>query len=73
MTTRKKIGFVMYGYPLGVSLSIINAAIVLAGRGYQANIFIDTATFNSSSIDFKNENIVIHAIDTGSDRYKGGF
>ncbi len=72
-STTKKIGFIMYGYPLGVSTAIISAAMYLAQEGYEVNIFIDTYTFHQSPIEFKQKNIMVHTVGTGSDRFQGGF
>ena len=62
----KKIGMMMYGYPLGVSPSIINSAILLALEGYEVHIYIDRPSFNESEIKFANKAIIIHIIDNNN-------
>ena len=59
----KKIGIVIYDYALGYSELVINTALILADEGYDVDIFVDTATYERSKIDFRNEHIAIHTID----------
>ena len=53
----KKIGIVLFNYPLGVSPSLINTAIMLEGEGYDVHIFINRKTFSESEIEFHGNNI----------------
>jgi len=59
----KKIGMIIYGYPLGVSPSLINSAILLAQEHYEVHIFINRSGLELSKINFNNQNIIIHALD----------
>lgn len=63
----KKIGMLIFKYPLGISLSLINSAILLAREGYEVHIFIDKASFDASRIHFNEKNIRIHTIETNKE------
>ena len=59
----KKIGIVIYNYPLGNQLSLISCATSLAREGYDVHIFIDSLIYERSRADFEEENISVHAIE----------
>ena len=41
MYTNKRIAFILYNYPLGVSSMIINSIRMLVRRGYKIDVYID--------------------------------
>jgi len=67
MSSMKKIGVFIFRYWFGISLSLINSAILLAREGYEVHIFIDKASFNASRIHFNEKNIRIHTIETNKE------
>jgi len=58
----KKIGIVIFKYPLGASLTLINSAILLARQGYRVHIFIDKKSLGRNKIKFKEKDITLHPI-----------
>ena len=66
MFSTKKIGIIIFGYPLGMSPMIINSAILLAQEGYEVHIFINEDSFELSKISFNDQNIIIHALNYNS-------
>ncbi len=66
----KKIGIIVFKYPLGVSPYIINSAILLAREGYKVHIFIDKPNFDRSRINFTDPNIILHLIQ---DKHNSGI
>lgn len=56
---RKKVAFIMYHYPLGVSSMILNSAKMFARNGIGVDIYIDRDTFNASPASFNEDNIKI--------------
>lgn len=63
MNSMKKIAMIIFGYPLGVSPTMINSAILLAREGYDVHIFINIRHFEMSKINFNNQNIIIHVVN----------
>ncbi len=58
----KKVGMVLYSYPLGISSQLVSSAILLAREGYEVHLFVDAASFARSGIEFNESNIIIHRI-----------
>lgn len=56
---KKKVAFIMYHYPLGVSSMILNSARMFARNGIAVDIYIDRDTFNASPASYKEDNINI--------------
>ena len=58
----KKIGLVIFWYPLGVSPTLINLVNSLVKRNCDVEIFIDRLSFHRAPIIFKNKKIKIHLV-----------
>ncbi len=58
----KKIGLVVFWYPLGVSPTLINLANSLAEKKYDVQIFIDSLSLSRAPIIFKNKKIKVHRV-----------
>lgn len=59
---KKKIGLIMFWYPIGVSPALINLAEFLAKANFQVHIFIDDNTFQQTKVNFSDKNIILHLI-----------
>lgn len=60
---QKRIAFVIYEYPLGVSSMVINSIRLFAANGYPVDIYINYRNLLKSSIDFPEENITFIVYD----------
>jgi hypothetical protein len=58
----KKIGLIIFWYPLGVSPTLINLVNSLAVKKCDVEIFIDSLSFRWAPIKFKNKKIKIHLV-----------
>ena len=59
----KKIALVIFKYPFGASLPLINSAQILAQAGYEVDVFIDAASYEQLQVTFDEQNVVIHPIE----------
>jgi glycosyltransferase involved in cell wall biosynthesis len=62
VTTGKKVGIILYNYPLSVSSTHINSAHLFAQKGYEVYIFIDKYSYNEKLLNFSENNIHIISI-----------
>lgn len=62
----KKIAFVLFDYPIGVSSMVINSAELFAQRGFLVDVFTNKKNFNRSPVSFSKENIRVHIYDDPS-------
>ena len=64
----KRIAFIMYGYPLGVSSMIINSIRMFARKDFKVDVYIDKSTLNSCPIEFSEElvSLIVYDNETGN-------
>lgn len=60
---KDKVAIVFYGYPVGVSVMIINTARMFAEKGFDVDIFQTRVGLEYSSVEFKEKNIRYISID----------
>ncbi len=61
-TDQKRVAIVIYRYSIGSSSSHINIARLLAKKGYEVSIFLDSQSFDKRLLSFSDENIRIFPI-----------
>jgi glycosyltransferase involved in cell wall biosynthesis len=54
---RQRVAFVLYSYPLGVSLMVINSILLFACKGFEVDVYIDGKTLAECPVDFDNPKI----------------
>jgi glycosyltransferase involved in cell wall biosynthesis len=54
---KNRVAFVLYRYPLGVSLMVINSIRMFAQRDINVDVYMDEAVFNESPVKFDQKNI----------------
>ena len=59
----KKVAFVSYGYPLGVSSMIINSIRLFARKGYLVDIYVNKEHYDQSPIAFTEPGISVIVFD----------
>lgn len=64
----KRIAFVLYDYPLGVSSMIINSIRMFTRKGFKVDIYINKTNLNASPIKFPEERISIVVYDDTAKR-----
>jgi glycosyltransferase involved in cell wall biosynthesis len=62
MIPPKKIGIILYNYPLGASSSLINSARLFAKNGYEVYFFVDRDSYNKKLLNFSETGIHIFLI-----------
>lgn len=60
MNNRINVAIIMYGYPLGVSVAIINTIQDLNRRGNHVSLFIDSSSYYSAPLRYNNKLFSLH-------------
>ena len=63
----KRIAFILYRYPLGVSSMIINSIKLFIERGWHVDIYINRDALESAPINFKNDHVSFVVYDERRD------
>jgi glycosyltransferase involved in cell wall biosynthesis len=65
----KRVAFVLYRYPLGVSSMIINSIRLFARKGYLVDVYVNKEHYNQSPITFTESGISVIIYDDRSFRF----
>jgi glycosyltransferase involved in cell wall biosynthesis len=62
ISDRPAVTFLLYEYPLGINITVINLAELFAEKGYSVQILIDRKTFIEAPIKFRDSRIKVELI-----------